>query len=97
VVGFGIGVGVAVLLLHRASIVQMTLTTAVGAAAIAAIVPAVAFVVSVVPMPYRIIVERLDALEAQARPKIDDPDGTTVDLLQAAGIDDETAQIVGEP
>jgi hypothetical protein len=96
IVGFGVGVGVAVSLLHRASIVQLTVTSAVGAAAIATIVPAVAFIVSVVPMPYRVIVERLEALEARARPAADDPDATTVDLLQAAGIDDETAQIVGD-
>jgi hypothetical protein len=74
----------------------MSLTSAVGAAAIAAIVPAVAFIINVVPMPYRIIVERLDALEALARPAVDDPDASTLDLLQTAGIEDEAAPIVGE-
>jgi hypothetical protein len=76
--------------------VRMTLISAVGAAAIAAIVPAVAFILRVLPMPYRRIIERLDALEAHGRPSVDDPDGTTLDLLQTAGVDDETAQMFGE-
>jgi len=87
---------VAVSLLHRASIVRMTVISAVGAAAIAAVVPAVAFLVSVVPMPYRVIVERLDALEGRAHRDGGDPAGGTTDLLQGAQIDDESAQICGE-
>lgn len=94
IVGFGLGVGVAVSLLHRVGLVRMLLISALGAAAIAAIVPIVAFILRVVPMPYRIIIERLDAIEARAGRDADD--GTTVDLRRAEGVEDETAEMVGE-
>jgi hypothetical protein len=94
IVGFGIGLGVAVSLLHRVSLVRMLVISVVGAAAIAAIVPMVAFLLSVVPMPYRVIIERLDAIEARAGGDADD--GPTVALHRAGGVEDATEQIVGE-
>ena len=83
--------------LHRLGIVHATQVSVLGAGAFAAVVPAVAFVVRVVPMPYRVIMERLDALESRTRSGAEDDDRAVVDLLESGRVAGETAEMFREP
>jgi len=97
IVGFGIGVGLAISFLHRLSVLDTTEVSVLGAAALAAVVPAVAFVARVVPMPYRVIMERLDAIESRTRSDGEDHDRAVVDLLETGRVADKAAEMCGEP
>ncbi len=87
----------AISFLHRLSIIHATQVSVLGAAAFAAVVPAVAFVARVVPMPYRVIMERLDAIESRTRSGAEDHDRAVVDLLETGRVVDEAAEMFGEP
>jgi hypothetical protein len=95
-VGFGVGAGMAISFLHRLSVFHATQLSVLGAGLFAAVVPAVAFVVRVVPMPYRVIMERLDAIDRRTRHEAGDRDRAVVDLLETGRVPDETAEMFGE-